>query len=652
MTPRLKHSTTAQLLRLLNNFQLLNFLTSQFFNYMKLTLIRTDKHHKQHLSLRSIDKFLERITSDTKGDVVSRLRSYVEWYSDRLGSFDDANVLPLVYPCAEMRLDGQGNPVMKAFNGLVALSVGPLHGRDELNAAKQMASMLPSTVAAFVGSSGQTVKILVAVGPQSGKLPATDDDAEHFYQRACPLVTALYDVLLRHAGIATNAVVSPASLQSVDTPSTGQRLLMSCFRMTLDKHPYYNPKAVAISIGERVDSPQLSLDKTVAPDDADDTGVGSETRRLIALLKERYEFRYNTVMGYTEYRPLERWQFGWQPVDERVQNSLAMEARLAGLNVWDREISRYVKSNMVKHYNPVEEYLWRVEGTWDGRDYLGELARTVPTTNPHWEQWFRTWFLAMVAQWMGRNYRYGNAIAPLLISKQGYNKSTFCKSLIPNELQWGYNDNLILDEKKSVLQAMSQFLLINLDEFNQIRPAVQSGFLKNLIQLSSVKVKRPYGKHVEDFPRLASFIATANVTDILADPTGTRRFIGVELTGPIDVSRRVNHDQLYAQAQALLRAGEPCYLDEEQTRLVMKSNQEFRMESPEELLFLEYFAPATSEQEGEWMTAAAIFQQLKSKVGSSLRIGGIRQFGRFLSNLDSLPHRRSRQGTEYHVLKR
>ena len=160
--------------------------------------------------------------------------------------------------------------------------------------------------------------------------------------------------------------------------------------------------------------------------------MGSETSRLIALLKERYEFRYNTVMGYTEYRPLERWQFGWQPVDERVQNSLAMEARLAGLNVWDREISRYVKSNMVKHYNPVEEYLWRVEGTWDGRDYLGELARTVPTTTPHWEQWFRTWFLAMVAQWMGRNYRYGNAIAPLLISKQGYNKSTFCKSLIPN----------------------------------------------------------------------------------------------------------------------------------------------------------------------------------------------------------------------------
>ena len=48
---------------------------------------------------------------------------------------------------------------------------------------------------------------------------------------------------------------------------------------------------------------------------------------------------------------------------------------------------------------------------------------------------------------------------------------------------------------------------------------------------------------------------TANVTDILSDPTGTRRFIGIELTGPIDVKHRVNHDQLYAQTQELLRQG-------------------------------------------------------------------------------------------------
>ncbi len=56
-----------------------------------------------------------------------------------------------------------------------------------------------------------------------------------------------------------------------------------------------------------------------------------------------------------------------------------------------------------------------------------------------------------------------------------------------------------------------------------------------------------------------------------------------------------------------------CYLDEEQTRLVMKSNLQFRLELPEEQLFHEFFIPATSDQEGQWMTAAAIFQEMKSK---------------------------------------
>ena len=47
---------------------------------------------------------------------------------------------------------------------------------------------------------------------------------------------------------------------------------------------------------------------------------------------------------------------------------------------------------------------------------------------------------------------------------------------------------------------MAQFMVINLDEFNQISPQVQQGFLKNLIQLPTLKYKPPYGSHVMEFP--------------------------------------------------------------------------------------------------------------------------------------------------------
>ena len=130
----------------------------------------------------------------------------------------------------------------------------------------------------------------------------------------------------------------------------------------------------------------------------------------------------------------------------------------------------------------------------------------------------------MVAQWRGLDRRFGNSIVPLLISKQGLGKSAFCRQLLPPELRsWGYTDHLSLGEDRSVHLAMAQMLLINLDEFNAISQKKQEGFLKNIVQLPAVKVKRPYGRHIEDVHRLASFIATTNLTDVLTDPTGSRR---------------------------------------------------------------------------------------------------------------------------------
>ena len=140
----------------------------------------------------------------------------------------------------------------------------------------------------------------------------------------------------------------------------------------------------------------------------------------------------------------------------------------------------------------------------------------------------------MVAQWVMPQKEYGNSIVPLLISPQGDGKTKFCRMLLPDELHWGFLENLDVSDKRNTLQSMHNFLLINLDEFNSINTKLQEGFLKNVIQLPNVKIKRPYGKHVEEFRRYASFIATTNETNVLSDPTGSRRFICVNLTAPIN----------------------------------------------------------------------------------------------------------------------
>ena len=607
---------------------------------MKLTIIRTAKNGKKFLHTRTIEKFMERIMADTKEGDVSRMRRDIDFLNDGEREYQHMKSIPRVFPAAEMTIDKQGNIRMKEMNGVVLLTVDHLNGGDEVSAVKEMAKVMPMTLAAFVGSSGRSVKILVKTAPVGKAFPQVEDEANRLYERAYELVARVYDSML------------PSRLRMMDS----SLLSPTCasFRMTLDEEPYLNLKAMPIQIPDMPLMARLRSDDDVAKTlNADDGNtVGQETRDLIKFLDKNYRFRFNSVMGYTEYSRKTAHAIGWLPVDERMQNRMSMEARLAGLNVWDKDVNRYIKSGLIREYNPVHEYLWRVRGTWDGKDHIGRLASCVPTNNPHWQQWFRTWFLAMVAQWMGKSRQYGNSVAPLLVSRQGYNKSTFCKSLIPRELQWGYNDNLQMNEKKSVLQAMSQFLLINLDEFNAISPAIQEGFLKNVIQLASVKVKRPYGKHVEEFPRLASFIATANMTDILVDPSGNRRFIGVELTAPIDVSQRIDHEQLYAQALEALDNNEPYWFDDQQTQLIMTSNRQFEKQPPVIQLFHECFEVIQDANDGEYISAAAIFNTIRKVAGSGLRLNALTSFGRILASIPDLKRRRTSKGTEYLVKER
>ncbi len=384
-------------------------------------------------------------------------------------------------------------------------------------------------------------------------------------------------------------------------------------------------------------------------DAADDTS--RETKRLVDFLTTRWQFRYNTIMGYTEYRPNNTFYVEWQPMDERNLRGLTMEVRLGGIDARDNDVRRYVQSNMIRSYDPIGDYLWNLYDKWDGKDHIRQLARTVPTDNPHWEDWFYTWFLGMVHQWQVSNHaKYGNQTVPLLISTQGWNKTTFCEQLLPPELRWGYTGNQLMEDKNVVLQQMAKMLLINLDEFNLITPAMQQGFLKNIITLSSIKVKRPYGRHVEDFPRRASFIAATNLTDVLADPTGSRRFLAVQLTGPIDVSTPPNYEQLYAQAMQALGQHEPYFFGPEETQQIMESNRRFGMKTAAEQFFLDYFEPAANAEEGTWTSASAIFEFLKDKVGVSLlKPANVAAFGRRLTNIPGLKKRETGRNSEYLV---
>lgn len=566
-----------------------------------------------------------------------------------------------IYPAAEFAKDENNNLKMKTCNGILLLKFGNITDVDGVEGVKRSVAMLPSTFAALEGADGKSVIVLVKYSNETDSLPTDETDAERLYRIAYQQILPVYQA------IAKASVLTDGPKPSIEAGSnlSFEPSMHNSFMMTLDAKPYFNNKAMAMKIDSNarsqspapnMDNVQQSIPDSGAPEEekkVDKNSVRENIVNMMQLLKSRYDFRYNTVMKFVEYMPKEKGWYGFQPVDPRVQKRMTLEVQLADIRVSIKDVRNFLESDYIKNYNPIDEYLFQCYDKWDGKDHIRALARTVPTNNPYWADWFYTWFLGMVDQWRGFTHRqYGNSVAPLLISKQGYNKSTFCRRLLPPELQWGYSDNLVLSEKRQVYQAMAQFMVINLDEFNQISPQVQQGFLKNLIQLPTLKYKPPYGSHVMEFPRLASFIATSNMKDILTDPSGNRRFIGVELTGPIDVSVRPNYQQLFAQALTALRNGEKSYFDAEQVKLIMKNNYQFEVVEPIDQYFQLYFDLVEDEEEGEYLTAAEIFDYLKKQIGSSLKVNSLMGFGRKLANMNELKHKRFADGMKYLVKKK
>ena len=610
---------------------------------MKFTITHRNKKNQLLVSTKSLERFLERIVNDDAKNTVENFREYVPWLTNGYDGYKDMPTWMHVHPAAEFQKSENGLLKMKQNNGILLLTFVNIKEEGGVAAAKQSVASLPSTLAAFMGADGISLHVLVKYALGKGTLPNEEAEADRIYKQAFHTFAPLYQILVK------------ATIQMPE-PS-----IYSDFLLTRDSLPYYREDALPLMLNEVIHTVEKTVDNINEADvdnssghvDKDSKELSDNILSMIGFLCKKYDFRYNSVMKFTEYRPKDKDYWGFQPVDARVQKRMTLEVQLANIRVSIKDVRNYLESDLLSTYNPVENFLFKCMGKWDGKDHIRALARTVPTDNPHWEDWFYTWFLAMVDQWRSYSHRkYGNSVAPLLISRQGYNKSTFCRSLVPPELQWGYNDNLVLSEKRQVLQAMCQALLLNLDEFNQISPQVQQGFLKNIIQLPSVKMKPPYGSHVQEFPRMASFIATSNMEDILSDPSGNRRFLGVELTGPIDVSQLPNYEQLYAQALAALQAGEKTYFDAEQTKLIMASNRKFEVISPVDQYFNLYFDLTDDAKLGEYLTAAEIFQELKSHIGSSVKLSNLISFGRKLSQMPSIHRKRFNDGMRYLVVRK
>jgi predicted P-loop ATPase len=111
-----------------------------------------------------------------------------------------------------------------------------------------------------------------------------------------------------------------------------------------------------------------------------------------------------------------------------------------------------------------------------------------------------------------------------------------------------YLDHLNLSNKFDKEMALTNNLLVNLDELEAIRPS-QHAALKQTLSKSKVNGRPIYGASQDDRPRYASFVATTNNPHPLTDATGSRRYICLTIPQGqyIDNDGDIDYEQLYAQ---------------------------------------------------------------------------------------------------------
>ena len=338
---------------------------------------------------------------------------------------------------------------------------------------------------------------------------------------------------------------------------------------------------------------------------------------LKQFMKERYLLRRNLISDGVEYMQRGEIVADWQPLDRHALATITMEALSEGIEAWDKDIKRYVDSTWVQDYDPIVEFLSQLP-RWDGQDHIAAMAQRVPTNNEHWAHDFAVWLRAMVAQWLGRNGQYGNAMVPLLIGAQGDGKSTFCRLLLPEELRDYYTDRIDFANRNSAEQMLTRFCLINIDEYDSLSNR-QSAFLKHILQKSDIKMRKLYDSQVQCRQRYATFIGTTNDPTPLTDTTGSRRFLCIRTTGVIDTHSPIDYQQLYAQILYEIRQGQPTHFSKAEEQRVQRQNAAFQQFDVLEEVFFDIYHLPQNDDELKFLPAVKILERMH-QFSSGIRI--------------------------------
>lgn len=353
----------------------------------------------------------------------------------------------------------------------------------------------------------------------------------------------------------------------------------------------------------------------------------SQVEQVQAYLSEHYEFKHNAITNRVLVRPANT-NDDFHYLDEYEFNSILRAIKLQNLGCSKDTLRMILYSDFVPSYDIYKSYIDKLP-TWDGHDYLGDLARSVQTTQPeHFDFCFRKWMVGTVASLYDE--KAINHTAIILSGPQGIGKTTWFHTLFPTEFQEYIHEGYIHTKDKETNVKISECVLILMDELENLSDKSLDA-IKQLMTQTGVSMRRAYTTISQFYPRRASFAGTVNKKQFLRDLTGNRRFLCFEVE-KINLKHGIPIDQLFAQIKHLYLTGFQYWFNEDEISKLNEMNAEFRDVSIEEEAFVNHFDVMTlSDLDKAFMTTTDIIEKLVQRTGSARF--SVQKLGRVLTDM-------------------
>lgn len=375
-----------------------------------------------------------------------------------------------------------------------------------------------------------------------------------------------------------------------------------------------------------------------------DRGKQSKNERIEVFLQSKYDFRFNVIKSKPEFRH-KNFDIAFQAISKFNLNSFKRELDTIGIGTSAENIRTILESDFSPKVHPVKEYLKGLQPV-DPRENgaIHRLANTVVVANPEkWHEYLTKWLIAVVANAL-KDIGCQNHTCLVLTGDQGKFKTTWLDHLCPKSLQSYLFTGKIDPQNKDILTLIAEYLFINIDDQLKALNKRDENELKNLITTPAVKYRRPYDVYIEEYPHLASFMASVNGNDFLTDPTGSRRFLPFEVIKiDIQTALKINMDNVFAEVLWLYENSFRYWFIDEEIDELHRVSQRFHVQTVEYEMLMQGFEKPP-EGDDSFMTTAQVLNYLRSyssltlsekRMGEALRKAG---FERIQKRINQSPN--------------